>query len=226
MEVILFDYGGTLDADGRTWLERFRPIYAQEGIDSSSPRFERAFFDSEDSLPGRFRLNDLSLEATLVLLSRCVLEAVAPDRISSAEAVAGRFLQESRRAFRRNRPMLERLSRRYRLGVVSNFYGNLRGILKAEGLLELFGAVADSGVVGAAKPDPVLFHDALKKLGCAPNGALMVGDSLERDMRGAESLGMSHALLALAPKPSCCAQALRLSVLTDLEAALEARLAA
>lgn len=226
MEAILFDYGGTLDADGRTWLERFKPLYAAEGVDSASGRFERAFYDSEDSLPGRFLLKGVPLEKTLILLTRCVLETVAPDRMALAEAIAERFLQDSRRIFQRNRPMLERLAGRYRLGVVSNFYGNLRGILEAEGLLELFGAVADSGAFGAIKPDPTLFQHALEGLGCRPSAALMVGDSLERDMRGAEALGMSHAFLAPAVKPPCCAAALRLKALTDLEAALETKLPA
>lgn len=224
VEAVLFDYGGTLDADGRTWLERFRPLYAAEGVDSASKSFERAFYDSEDGLPERFQIKGLTLEKTLVLLTRCVLEAAAPDRMASAEAIAERFLRDSRRTFRRNRPMLERLARRYRLGVVSNFYGNLRGVLEAEGLLELFGAVADSGVIGALKPDPALFRHALDALGCRPSAAIMVGDSLERDMRGAEALGMSHAFLAPTTKSPCCAAALRLDALTDLEAALETRL--
>lgn len=220
VRTILFDYGGTIDSDGRTWLERFRPIYKEAGIDSTPGRFDRAFYDSEDRLPARFSLGRLSLEKTLLLQTRCVLESLAPDKISSAEAIAGRFLEECRGVFRRNRPMLERLGLRYRLGIVSNFYGNLRSVLEAENLLGLFSVVADSGALGVLKPDPAIFTHALKALDCGPDAALMVGDSISRDMRGAEALGMPHALLASARQPSCCAAALRLTSLTDLEAAL------
>jgi putative hydrolase of the HAD superfamily len=226
MKAILFDYGGTIDSDGRAWLERFRPFYAEAGVDPGPAGFDRAFYDSDDSLSKRFSLGGLSLEKTLILQTRCVLESLAPGKTALAEAIAGRFLEESREAFRRNRPMLERLSRRYRLAVVSNFYGNLRPVLESEGLLELFGVVADSGAVGALKPDAALFMHALKALGCDPASALMVGDSIPRDMRGAEALGMAHALLAPKEKPSCCAAALRLTELTGLEEALASRITA
>jgi len=56
MKSILFDYGGTLDSDGSTWLERFAPIYKEYGIDVPKQRFDRAFYDSNDNLPARFAL--------------------------------------------------------------------------------------------------------------------------------------------------------------------------
>lgn len=222
MKAILFDYGGTLDSDGQTWLERFRPFYKEAGIETGSDRFDRAFYDSDDGLAGRFRLEGLSLERTLVLQVGCVLEALSQTRAGLAETIAAAFLEESRRSFRRNRPMLERLSRRYRLGIVSNFYGNLSGVLNSEGLHDLFGAVCDSGALGVLKPDAGIFQEALKTLDCEVSQALMVGDSVPRDMRGAEALGMAHALLAPARKAVCCPKALRLAALTDLEPVLAA----
>src|SRR5205809_3328687 len=48
-------------------------------------------------------------------------------------------------AARRNLPVLERLARRHRLGLVSNFTGNLKPCLDELGLARLFAAVSDSG---------------------------------------------------------------------------------
>lgn len=219
MKAILFDYGGTIDSDGRTWLERFRPFYKEAGIETG-PRLDRAFYDSDDNLPGRFPLEGLSLEKTLLLQVRCVLEALAPQQTDLAETIAVQFLKESRLAFLRNRPMLERLNRRYRLGIVSNFYGNLTGVLRSEGLLDLFSVVCDSGALGMLKPDAGIFQHALKSLGCEADQALMVGDSVPRDMRGAEALRMPHALVSSPDKAACCPKALRLAALADLESAL------
>jgi HAD superfamily hydrolase (TIGR01549 family) len=110
--------------------------------------------------------------------------------------VASRFLSEMSAAFAHNRPVLEALSQRYRLGVVSNFYGNLEGACESSGLAPLFGAMADSQRVGAEKPDPAIFHAALSALHAAPETAVMVGDSLRRDYEGARRSGLSFIWIA------------------------------
>ena len=198
MKSVLFDYGGTLDADGSTWLERFRPIYKEFGIDVPDARFDRAFYDSDDGLPARYALDGLDLLQTLRLQVRDVLEALAPERVDLTDRIAGRFAADSRASFARLRPTLERLSKRYRLGIVSNFYGNLDGILRAEGLLPLFDVVADSGVLGVLKPDPEIFLHAARALESEPGDCVMVGDSVKRDMKGAAAAGMKKALVCAA----------------------------
>lgn len=223
MRSILFDYGGTLDSDGQTWLERFCPIYKEAGVSAPRQKFDRAFYDSDDNLPTRFDLKGLSLAQTLDLQVRCVLESLAPERLASAPDIAARFLAECRQAFRRNRPVLERLSQEYRLGIVSNFYGNLESVLESEGLRDLFSVVADSGVGGVLKPDPAIFRQALAALDSTPEESLMVGDSIPRDMRGAEGLGMEHVLIGDPSRPACCTRALRAARLADLESVLPAR---
>ncbi|MBI5241930.1 MAG: HAD-IA family hydrolase [Elusimicrobia bacterium] len=220
MPCILFDFGGTLDSDGTTWLERFLGIYEALGVPCPRPRFDRAFYDSDDNLPSRFRLKGLSLEQTLDLQARCVLESLAPERADLGPEAARRFLEDSRASFRRVRPVLERLSAGHRLGIVSNFYGNLDSVLASEGLRDLFGFVADSGVLGVTKPEPAIFQKALAGLGCGPEEAVMVGDSVPRDMKGAEGLGMRHVLVGDLARPACCPQALRVASVTDLEKVL------
>lgn len=222
MECLLFDFGGTLDSDGLTWLDRFRVIYKEAGVNVTPERLDRAFYDADDNLAARHELPGLTLEQTVMLQVEDVLGAVAPHRIRElAPAVAGAFVDGCRAHLRRNRPILERLSRRYRLGIVSNWYGNMDSILAGEGLSELFPAVADSAVVGAIKPSPEIFRAALAKLGGAPERAIMVGDNVKRDMRGAEGLGMRHVLLSTSPAP-CCARGVTIRSLLELESALSA----
>lgn len=220
VKAILFDYGGTLDHDGDAWSERFFALYKEEGLDAPPERLQKAFYTADDGLPKRHALKGLDLAATVRLQVQDVLEALGEDRAALARRVAERFVADSRRTLARNRPLLERLSARFRLGVVSNFYGNLEDVLRAEGLRGLFAAVADSEVVGRAKPDAALFQSALAVLGASPAETLMVGDSLPRDMAGAEALGMPHAWLSPSDKPACCAKALRLRTLGELESLL------
>lgn len=218
MESLLFDYGGTLDADGTTWADRFYPLYKEAGIDVPLERFERAFYDSEDALAKRHRLSGLDLEATCRLQVRDTLAVLAPDRMDLVEPLAHRFASDSRAQFKRLKPVLERLSKRFKLGVVSNFYGNLDDILTAEGLRPLFTAVADSGVLGITKPEAKIFLHALE--GRSPSTCVMVGDSIKRDMAGAHALGMKKALVSAAKEPPKANQDWTIRSVVELEACL------
>ena len=91
--------------------------------------------------------------------------------------------------------MLERLARRYALGVVSNYYGNAERILTDAGMGRLFGAVVDSSVCGLSKPDPAIFALAVARLGVPAERALFVGDSLAQDIIPARAAGLRTALV-------------------------------
>lgn len=225
-KAVLFDFGGTLDSNGVRWLERIHPIYHEHGVKAPPEEFARAFHHSDDTLASRHNLKGLNLEETLRLQVAGVLERLTPDRIELGSVIAGAFVRAVRGHIASIRPVLSSLRSRYALGIVSNFYGNLESVLEGEGLRDLFGAVSDSGVVGVTKPEPGLFLDALGRLGASPGEAIMVGDSLERDMRGAEGLGMRHAWLYGdrwkngGPAAPCCEKGWVLRELKDLEGRL------
>lgn len=216
LKAVLFDFGGTLDSDGVPWPQRFFPIYRDLGVASDWDSYLRAFYRSDDALPARHRLPGLDLPQTIALQAAGVLEVLAPDRLDLAPEVTRRFSADSRAQFARNRPLLEALRGRFRLGIVSNFYGNLEHILQAEGLRDMFDTIADSEVVGKIKPDPAIFRYALDKLDVEPAEALMVGDSLSRDIRGAEALGMPHAWVDPAGQGPCCTSGRSIRALADL----------
>jgi putative hydrolase of the HAD superfamily len=93
-------------------------------------------------------------------------------------------------------PAFEALaSRGVRLGVISNWDDRLPPLLRRLKLHDYFEAVAVSCAVGAAKPAPVIFEYAARKLGVAPEAILHVGDSLEMDVQGARSAGFQALLL-------------------------------
>jgi putative hydrolase of the HAD superfamily len=220
MRSVLFDYGGTLDSDGTTWLDRFYPIYKENGIDIERARFDRAFYDADDHLPGRFSLQGLDLEQTLRLQVGLVLEAIAPRQMDRTLPIAGQFARDCRNQFSRITPVLTRLSKRYHLGIVSNFYGNLEGILEKEGLREFFRVVADSGALGVSKPHPDIFHHAARVLKSAPAECVMVGDSIPRDIAGATAAGMKKALICAREQPPQAGQDWTVPSVIDLERAL------
>lgn len=204
---MLFDFGGTLDADGVTWKDRMRRLYEEEGHRVATERFDRAFYAADDVLVGAVG-GRATLGRTVDRLAAGVQAGLGLPGPDLAPRVAARFTALARAAIERNTPLLEALAARYRLGVVSNFYGNLRAVCEEVGIARLFGALIDSTDAGALKPDPRIFRAALDTLGVAPERAVFVGDSLPRDMAGARSLGMPHVWLVAAGAPAatpCCA---------------------
>jgi HAD superfamily hydrolase (TIGR01549 family) len=137
-----------------------------------------------------------------------------------ATAMAERFHAESLAIVQRNRSVLERLGRSYPLGVVSNFSGNLVPVLAELELLDLFGCVADSGVLGVEKPDPGIFRHALQELGVPALGSWMIGDHPGNDIAPALRLGMQGCWLAppSASPPTSLAPSARIATLPELEA--------
>lgn len=95
-------------------------------------------------------------------------------------------------AFADVRPALDDLRRTHALALVTNGASCLqREKLAGSGLAETeFDVVVISGDLGIAKPKPALFQHALARLGIAAEDAVMVGDSVERDVRGAEAAGV------------------------------------
>lgn len=201
IETVLFDFGGTLDSDGLAWKERFHALYWAEGLDLSAEAFAPAFYTADDALVGALA-PWAGLKETVDALA-IGLEAELGRRGGRAGAddargrrVASRFQSEMSAAFDRNRPVLKALGERYRLGVVSNFYGNLEAACESSGLASLFGVMADSQRVGAEKPEPAIFHAALSALNATPETTVMVGDSLRRDGEGARRSGMRFIWIA------------------------------
>jgi HAD superfamily hydrolase (TIGR01509 family) len=203
IETLLLDFGGTLDADGVAWKERFYAFYRDEGLDMTADVFQSCFFAADDPLVGSLpAAADLSatvhalaanLEAELARHGAKADKAGAISGRSEGDRgvrVASRFLAEASAAFARNRPVLEALKQRCRLGVVSNFYGNLEAVCRGAGLAPLFSIVVDSHCVGVEKPDPAIFRAALDALGATPETTVFVGDSLRRDREGARRAGM------------------------------------
>jgi len=91
--------------------------------------------------------------------------------------------------------LLRRLTRQYRLAVVSNFdyTPTATGILESAGVLDLFAAVIVSDAVGWRKPRPDIFQRALAATGADPARTLFVGDRADIDVEGAHRVGMDAA---------------------------------
>jgi FMN phosphatase YigB (HAD superfamily) len=216
---VLFDFGGTLDAEGLSWKERFQRLFETEGVTVGPARFDPVFYAADDALVGAVP-ESLTLHETVHRVADGVARALRPDDAELGPRVAARFLADAQSCFDSNAPILERLARRYRLGIVSNFYGNLATVCDNAQVRRYFGVIVDSARVGISKPDPRIFMQAIDALGIEPGRAVMVGDSLARDMAGARAAGMAHIWLTQEPTRQgrpCCPGDRVIPSLRDLE---------
>ena len=89
------------------------------------------------------------------------------------------------------RPVLQKLRKHYRLGVVTNGIDRVqRSRLAVAGLDPFFEVVVTSQGCGYAKPDPRILHVALDALGVSARRALYVGDDPATDGGAARAAGM------------------------------------
>ncbi|HEX7786754.1 MAG TPA: HAD family hydrolase [Methylomirabilota bacterium] len=219
---MLLDFGGTLDADGLTWKERFYRLWRDEAAAPSREAFDSVFYAADDALVGAIPIT-LSFEETVRRLTRGIAAGLSVRDERVIARVAERFLTDAHRHLERNRALLARLKARYHLGIVSNFYGNLETVCHNVSVRPLLGVIVDSERVGILKPDPRIFMTALDALGVKPSDAVFVGDSAARDMAGARALGMRHVWLTGEPAPPggpCCPGDAIIQTLPDVEALL------
>ena len=93
-------------------------------------------------------------------------------------------------------------ARGYRMAVISNADGRVRGLLETAGLAGHLEFIVDSAEVGLEKPDPRIFHSATDRLGLAPSECLYVGDIYEIDIVGALGAGLEPILIGDGPAPA------------------------
>lgn len=219
---VLFDFGGTLDADGVAWKERFHDICRDEGVDLTPDAFAPAFYAADDALVGTISTT-LSLDDTVRQIADGLAAAIRPGDAALGPRIAARFLAETRAQVARNLPMIERLAERYPLGIVSNFYGNLPAVCDNLRIRPFFRVIVDSTQVGLSKPDPRIFRRAVEELGVSLADSVFIGDSPTRDMAGARDVGMRHVWVAganAARAATCCPGDHAVQSLSEVEALL------
>ncbi len=86
------------------------------------------------------------------------------------------------------------LKPKYRLHIITNGFEEIQEKkMKGSNIHHFFEVIVNSEMAGVKKPHPKIFDLALDLAQVAPKSALMVGDSLEADILGAQNAGL-HTL--------------------------------
>jgi len=225
LQGILFDLGGTLDGDGEHWLNRFYLLYQEALPGVSWQDLKAAFYWAETICQQDSRVGRLGLDGLVAFHVNQQWVALGITDLEGEDRLVQKFLYSCRQKLSRNAAVLSRLAGRFRLGVVTNGYGNAEIILEEAGIGPYLTGVVDSKAVGLRKPDPAIFALALDYLGVEPEAAALVGDSYQQDIRPAKEAGLTTVWLRndamsapLPPDFSPAAADYQIKALPDLEA--------
>src|SRR5207247_2954957 len=118
---VLFDFGGTLDADGLAWKERVYRLFRDEGVAVGRESFDPLFHAADDALVGTIPPTT-SFDATVARLVAAVAEALGLADRGVAARVARRFVADALGHLGDYAPLLARPARPARLGIAPHFY--------------------------------------------------------------------------------------------------------
>lgn len=200
---IIFDYGGTIDSHGNHWSEVIYDGYINAGLKIDKVQFRESYVYAERELARtrhilpQHNFYDLLLIKMQLELSDLAARGIIEqgDVEKYAQPIAKYCYDCARSSCEEARPVIEQLSTRYPLMLVSNFYGNVETVIRDMGLREYFQGVIESAVVGVRKPNPTIFKLGVVALGLNPEDVLVVGDSFRKDIEPSLSLGCQVAWL-------------------------------
>jgi len=203
IRAILFDFGGTLMYGRRDW----NPIMAKADDVLTEHLRTKGMEVNPNTFPLEFRKNlddyfkqrekDL-LETTYTFVLREILERKGYEDIPSdsiRNALDSLFtVTQTNWALEDDAiPTLQKLKTMgYNLGIVSNAGDDtdVQQLARKFGITEYFDFILTSAACSYRKPHPRIFELALSNWYCPPNEAVMVGDNLDADIRGAQEVGL------------------------------------
>ena len=177
IKAVFFDLGGVIV---RTEFQAPRQQLADQlGMDYDD--LDRVVFGSETS--SRASIGEISADEhwayVIQRLKRPASELAAIREAFFAGDIVDRTLLDYIRSLRG----------KYKTGLISNAWGDLRDFIIREKFDDAFDQIFISAEVGAMKPEARIFQLALEQFGVSPNEAVFVDDFYE-NIEGCEKIGM------------------------------------
>ena len=203
LRAVLFDLGGTLMYERANWEsiighadEELTNYLRAEGMELNLSTFPREF---RNRLGKYFRQREQDLlETTYSFVLRDVLKDKGYGNVS--ESVLRKGLDKLFAVTQKNwileddaLPTLRKLeSDGYRMGLISNAGDDqdVQQLARQFGIEKYFDFILTSAACSYRKPHRRIFELALSNWYFLPSEAVMVGDNLDADVRGAQSVGL------------------------------------
>lgn len=118
--------------------------------------------------------------------------------VSEIDQMAESYIDElpgNNHLFKGAELILTYLKERYVLHIITNGFDEVQRLkLNKSGINKYFTTITTSEEIGVKKPNPLIFSTAIKKAKTLAKSSIMIGDSFEADILGAENAGMKTIL--------------------------------
>lgn len=195
---IIFDYGGTIDTNGKHWAEVLWESYQKLNIPTTKEAFRDAYVHGERTLAKKPLINaSHNFYDVLLIKAQIQIDYLIQEGHITYSKSTQKYPKEialicydyAKQTINQAIPVIEKLSQKYKITLVSNFYGNIHEVLKNFGLLCSFKSIIESAVVGVRKPDPAIFTLGVDALGIKADETVVIGDSYSKDIIPAKAAG-------------------------------------
>lgn len=194
----LFDYGGTLDTAGCHWGQMLWHAYQRQQVPVTEKQFRDAYVYGERYLGNNpiikptdtfHRTLEVKLRLEMEFLCAYGWDADENEFKRLHDAVLEDVYGKVVKITAHSADVLKVLNEKYQMVLVSNFYGNIRTVLKEFKLDVYFKDIVESAEVGIRKPDPRIWEIGVERLGLKPEEVVVVGDSFYKDVEPAIKAG-------------------------------------
>ncbi len=193
---IIFDYGGTIDTNGIHWGEFIWEQYRKACIGITRETYREAYVYGERFLAKNPTIKPTDTFHTLLRKKLAIhfdylrnIQSGVDLSDDKAMEIADSCYDKVKETLKTTCSVVEKLSEKFPLVLVTNFYGNMPTVLKEFNLSKYFREIVESSVVGLRKPDPALFALGAEALQVSPQEVLVVGDSYRKDIYPSSTLG-------------------------------------
>ncbi|MCW4005482.1 MAG: HAD family hydrolase [Candidatus Bathyarchaeota archaeon] len=187
-------------------VKRMHSFIVQNGIDVSFAAFRDAYIKARDAL---YDAADATMEEPhFNMRVKNALQLLGYSADENSPLITGAtnaFCLEFMNYVRIDEnaaAVLQQLHGKYRLGLVSNFAipECVTDLLAQHNLDKLFEVIIVSGAVNRRKPNPDIYHYALKKMQLTPQETVFVGDTVDADIKGPKEIGMKTIYINRRPQ--------------------------
>jgi putative hydrolase of the HAD superfamily len=196
IEHIFFDLDHTLwDFDLNSKLA-YKQIFEEHQLTLELDKFIEIYEPLNLQFWRMFRENEISKENLRYQRLKTAFDtcnyAVEDEKIHLFADLYMEYLPNYNHLFEGCIELLDQLQGNYRLHLITNgFNGVQQNKIKNSGLEKYFDVVLTAEAAGIKKPAPEIFHKALQMADAKVANSLMIGDSYEADIKGAQSIGLS-----------------------------------